>query len=270
MEQIAASGGRLDVAMTLRDESARGKSGRVFLDEHCAAHAIPLVKIGNVNDPEAIAAIREFDLDWLFIIGWSQIARRPVLEATRCGTLGMHPTLLPEGRGRAAIPWAIIKGLTVTGVTLFKLDEGVDTGPIAEQVRVPVDPTETATSLYEKLDAAHCRLMAQCWSKLVAGTLSLRAQDETRASVWPGRRPEDGCLDLTMDVAAAERLVRAVTRPYPGAFLDHDGWRIRIWNAIVRSMTSAPAKLDLSATRPLIPFSDGVLELLEWETQAIE
>jgi len=78
--------------------------------------------VNNVNDPEAVAAIRGFDLDWLLIIGWSQIARRPVLDATRRGALGIHPTLLPEGRGRAAIPWTLLKGLRESGVTLFQLE----------------------------------------------------------------------------------------------------------------------------------------------------
>src|SRR5262249_6026267 len=139
MQAIYESGGKLEFAGTLQDDQARAKSGRVYLDEFCARHAIPLCKFRNINDALAIDAIRAASVDWVFIIGWSQIARRPVLDATRQGVLGMHPSLLPIGRGRAAVPWAILLGLQETGVTLFQLDEGVDTGPIVAQVRIPVD-----------------------------------------------------------------------------------------------------------------------------------
>ena len=111
------------------------------------------------------------------IIGWSQIARDAVLAAPRLGVLGMHPTLLPVGRGRAAIPWAILKGLEKTGVSLFKLDAGVDTGPIGGQISLDVAAEETATSLYERVNAAHCGLIARCWPALMDGSLAFREQE---------------------------------------------------------------------------------------------
>ena len=128
MEEIYAAGGELDLAITLHDDRAINKSGRVYLDDFCGARGIDLVKVRHINDSEAIEAIRSREIDWLFIIGWSQIAGPQVLAAPTHGVHGIHPTLLPEGRGRAPIPWAILKGLKETGVTLFKLDEGVDTG----------------------------------------------------------------------------------------------------------------------------------------------
>src|SRR6266496_1733341 len=130
MEEIYAAGGCLDLAITLRDELAQTKSGRIYLDKFCEERRIDLVKIKHVNDSQSIGAIKEKGLDWLFIIGWSQIAGPLVLDAPKRGVLGIHPTLLPAGRGRAPIPWAILKGLKQTGVTLFKLDAGIDTGPI--------------------------------------------------------------------------------------------------------------------------------------------
>ena len=137
MKAIYAVGGKLDLAVTLPDHQARAKSGRIYLDRFCEDHAIPLVKSRNVNDEAVVEAVKAAEIDWLFIIGWSQIAREPILSAPRMGALGIHPTLLPEGRGRAPIPWAILKGLPRTGVSLFKLDQGVDTGPILDQAVVP-------------------------------------------------------------------------------------------------------------------------------------
>ena len=119
MEEIYAVGGRLCLAMTLPDDVSATKSGRVFIDEFCSRRRIPLIKSRSVNDPEVVKAIVDSDIDWLFIIGWSQIARPTILNAPKEGCIGMHPTLLPEGRGRASIPWAILKGLDETGVTMF-------------------------------------------------------------------------------------------------------------------------------------------------------
>jgi len=159
MEAIYEAGGRLAFAGTLLDSQAVAKSGRVFVDEFCQRHAVPLVKFRNVNDPAAVDAIRAAELDWLVIIGWSQIARAEVLAATRLGVLGMHPTLLPVGRGRAAIPWAILLGLKTTGVTLFKLDGGVDTGPIVAQVPVEVAEDDDVESLHERIKAAEREML---------------------------------------------------------------------------------------------------------------
>lgn len=245
MREIYRVGGHLDFALTLLDEQARAKSGRVYLDEFCAQRRIPLFKARHINLPESVAAIRAADLDWLFIIGWSQIAGPEVLRSTRNGVLGIHPTLLPEGRGRAAVPWAILKGLRETGVTLFQLDEGVDTGPVVAQERIPIAPDETATQLYAKVEAAHTALIGHIWTDLVAGRLRLTPQDESKATYWPGRTPEDGRITSAMSVAEVERLVRAVTRPYPGAFIDMDGRRLRIWAGRIAE-ASTPGALRLA------------------------
>lgn len=259
MEAIYEVGGRLDLAITLHDDRAKAKSGRIYLDDFCAERGIPLVKIRNINDDDAVRAIEEAELDWLFIIGWSQIARERVLAAPALGVLGMHPTLLPVGRGRAAIPWAILKRLDRTGVTLFKLDAGVDTGDILDQASIPLAPDTDAAELYAAVDSAQVGLIKSAFPKLVGGDLQPRRQDEALATEWPGRRPEDGELDLGGPVADAECLVRAVTRPYPGAFFVADGRKTIVWKArVVADEEACGGDLCLR-------FRDGVLRCLEWE-----
>lgn len=261
MEEIYAAGGTLDLILTLPPDKARTKSGRVHVEPFAARHGIPLVHIGNVNDAGSLAAIRAHRIDWLCIIGWSQIARAEVLAAPREGCLGMHPTLLPEGRGRAAVPWAILKGLPETGVTLFQLDAGVDTGPIVAQERLALAPDEDATSLYARVDAAHRSLIRRVWPAFMRGELHPRPQDHSRATEWPGRTPEDGRLLPSMPVAEAERLVRAVTRPYPGAFIDLDGHRLRVWKAAVDRDPGRPGRR--------LAFRDGTLVVIEGEIEEL-
>lgn len=263
MEEILATGGRLDLVLTLPDDRARRKAGRAYLDEFCGKRGIPLLKVVHINDAEAVEATRAHEIDWLCIIGWSQIAGPHVLAAPRHGALGMHPTLLPKGRGRAAIPWAILKGLSETGVTLFRLGEGVDTGPIGGQVRLPIRPDETATTLYDRVNEAHRTLIRECWPRLQAGTLSFTPQDESLASYWPGRTPADGRLEPTHSVLEADRLVRATTRPYPGAFRELEGRVLRIWAGLP------------SGERPGAPpgsyrlaFRDGTYDATDYEWEA--
>jgi methionyl-tRNA formyltransferase len=232
IEEIYRIGGHLDLMITLKDEKAQNKSGRIYLDEIAQAHQTPLLKIDNINEPVVIQTLKDLQIDWLFIIGWSQIARKELLETPTYGCIGMHPTLLPIGRGRAAIPWAILKGLDQTGVTLFKLDEGVDTGDIIGQGIIPLTPQTTATELYEQVNQMHIDLIGQYWEKIVNNTVQLIQQDDSKATEWPGRKPEDGEILPTMTMAEAERLVRAVTHPYPGAFyLLDDGRVVRVWKA---------------------------------------
>ncbi len=259
MEAIYEAGGELSLAITLPDEKARSKSGRVYISEFCEENNVDLIKSPNVNDDLVINAIRSHSIDWLFIIGWSQIAKPALLAAPRLGTLGMHPSLLPVGRGRAAIPWAILKQLDKTGVTLFKLSEGVDTGDIIDQKAIPLSATTDASQLYEEVQRAHVTLMRSALPKLSGGSLAARPQDETRATYWPGRTAAEGAIDLSGSVHDAERLVRAVTRPYPGAFFFADQQKVTVWRSRLCSRHGACP--DARHLR----FNDGILHFEDWE-----
>lgn len=235
IEEILRLGGRLDLLITLEDGQAKNKSGRIYLDDLSRLHGIPLLKIRNINDPAVIEALREREIDWLMIIGWSQIAGPELLHTPALGCIGMHPTLLPEGRGRAAVPWAILKGLDRTGVTLFKLDEGVDTGDIIGQEVIALEKGVTATELYERVERAHISLIDRFWRDIAEGSVRLHPQDHAAATVWPGRKPEDGKITGGMTMEEADRMVRAVTHPYPGAFYQEGDQVLRIWSARVDS-----------------------------------
>ena len=255
IEEIYRIGGNLDLLITLKDEKAKNKSGRVYLDDIAQEQNTPLLKINNINDQEVINTLKEYEIDWLFIIGWSQIARKEVLETPTYGCIGMHPTLLPVGRGRAAIPWAIIKGLDQTGVTMFKLDEGVDTGKIIAQGVIDLNKNTTATDLYKEVDEMHVSLISRYWDGIVNNSITLEKQNEAEATEWPGRKPEDGEITSNMTMDEADKLVRAVTHPYPGAFYKVDGKTLRVWSA------------EKSATESEIKLNDGYLKPVKYEIE---
>lgn len=231
IEKICDLGGKFEFLVTLKDERGVNKSGRIYLDDIAKKYNVPLYKVDNVNDVMILEAIKKYDIDWLFIIGWSQIAKKELLNTPHKGCIGMHPTLLPVGRGRASIPWAIIKGLTKTGVTMFRLDEGIDTGDILGQVEIEIDKNMTATELYAGVEEAHVKLIEKYWKSILDDTIELKEQDERLATEWPGRRPEDGEIYHSMNVVDAERLIRAVTHPYPGAFYYIGNKKIIVWKA---------------------------------------
>lgn len=233
IEKILDMNGKLDLLITLKDEKAKNKSGRIYLDDISEKNQIPLLKINNVNDSEVIEVLKEYEIDWLFIIGWSQIAKEELLKTPKKGCIGMHPTLLPLGRGRASIPWAIIKGLDKTGVTMFKLDKGVDTGEILGQMEIPLSQNTSASELYDEVDKTHIKLIEKYWKDIIEDKLILKKQDEEKATYWEGRKPEDGEITEEMTVEEAERLVRAVTHPYPGAFYIKGKEKIIIWSCKV-------------------------------------
>ena len=255
IEAIYEIGGKIDLLITLPDEKAKNKSGRIYLDDLAGRYHVPLLKSKHINDQAVLDALEKYEIDWLFIIGWSQIAGERVLGSPKYGCIGMHPTLLPEGRGRAAIPWAILKGLKKTGVTMFKLDNGVDTGDIIGQEEIELDERITAGELYEKVNRAHIELIRKYWEPIVNNTVRLRKQDNAAATEWPGRKPEDGEIKPEMTMEEADRMVRAVTRPYPGAFYECGREKMIIWKAEVsRDFAEGAIKL-----------ADGYLLPLEYE-----
>jgi len=272
MEEIYRVGGSLDLVITLPDDRSRKKSGRVYVDDFCAEHGVDLVKVRHIDNPESVEAIRNHDIDWLFIIGWSQIAGKEVLEAPNRGCIGMHPTLLPRGRGRAAIPWAILKGLDKTGVTMFKLDEGVDSGPILAQEELPLAPDETATSLYKRVAEAHRALIARVWLDLVSDAIVLQPQDDSAATTWPGRKPADGVIKPEeMSCEYVDRLVRAVTHPYPGAFVDHNETHYIIWSGQPHPGTETSKPFAVDENEHLwFNVADGSFEAVDWEAELLE
>lgn len=255
IEEIYRTGGKLDLLITLKDEKAKNKSGRIYLDDIANENDVPLLKINNINDNEVIEALREHQINWLFIIGWSQIAKKELLETPKFGCIGMHPTLLPIGRGRAAIPWAILKGVKETGVTMFKLDEGVDTGEIIGQGVIELDEKIAATDLYRKVDDMHVTLISKYWNDIVNNNITLTRQNEADATEWSGRKPEDGEIFNSMTMDETDKLVRAVTHPYPGAFFKDVNKTVRIWSAIT----------DLNEGE--IKLSDGYLTPIDYEIE---
>jgi methionyl-tRNA formyltransferase len=231
----------------------------------------PLVETADVNAPETVAAVGEYEPDAIFIVGWSQLVRQEFIDSAPKGVYGMHPTLLPKHRGRAAIPWAILHGLTRTGVTLFEIvDPTADSGPIIGQLEVDVAPDETATTLYDKLLEAHVELVRAQVPRIADGTAKRTPQDDTRASAWPKRTPADGIIDWETRARYLDDWVRAQTRPYPGAFTYLRNEKVVVWRARPVDLPGeepAGTVVELRPEGAVVACGEGGLLLEEIEPQ---
>lgn len=228
----AAAGWRVEALVTLPPDLAGRHSDFVDLRPDARACGARVIPATDGNAPEILAQIRELEPDHLLVVGWSQVCRPPLLAATRGGAIGFHPAPLPRLRGRAVIPWTILLDEKIAGSTLFWLDEGVDSGPILGQRFFHLAPNETATTLYARHLQALAEILAESLPRLAAGTAPRVPQDERYATWCAKRGPEDGRIDWHQPAAVVERLIRALTRPYPGAFtLDAAGRRLLLWGA---------------------------------------
>lgn len=217
---------------TLKREFAYRHSDWADLRPLASEHGIPVLDFDNMNEPHIVEQVRQVAPDYIFVIGWSQLLKDDLLSIPKIGCVGFHPTALPKGRGRAAIPWTILNQQPETGVTMMYLDDGVDSGDIVAQVKFPVAPDEVAQTLYDKACDGLRQMIRQIVPYMKAGQrIPGTPQDHSQATYLAKRVPSDGWIDWEKPAEDIERLIRAVGKPYPGAFTVHKDKKLIIWEA---------------------------------------
>lgn len=217
--------------LTLSPEASTGMSDYRDLRAIATRSGISVILTGDPNAPEALGALRRLAPDYVLILGWTQICGAEFLAIPARMTIGTHPSRLPRGRGRAPLPWAIIQGDTEGAVSFFEATSRADAGAILHQQRFIIPHGADATQLYQ-LAAIHLgRGACEVYSQLCAGTLTGLPQDEAGASYRAKRVAADGWIDFFRPAEEIERLVRAVTRPYPGAYSYYHDRKITFWRA---------------------------------------
>ena len=208
------------------------KSNRADFDDLAEKYGIKLIKTRDINSGETLSEIRNLNPDWIFVFGWSQLLKKDLLSIPKEGCIGTHPTLLPKYRGRAPVPWSIIKGLTKSGLTFFHINEGVDTGDILAQKEFDIDFADTAKDIHGKITRVGRQMIREFIPLLERGNPPRIPQDpQKHIENWPKRTPKDGLIDWDCSTNAIYNLIRAVTHPYPGAFALEKGRKVYIWSA---------------------------------------
>lgn len=200
-------------------------------DDIALKWSIPIHKVDTVGVPLDIEKIRALKPDFIVCIGWPQIVNREILKIPSSGCIGIHPTLLPERRGGAPINWCFIDGLSKSGVTLFYLDEGVDSGDIIAQREFEISFRDNARTVLNKVTEISVELLKANWAALESGKALRIPQDHSKATYTRRRRPEDGVIDWRLTSLSIYNWIRALSSPFPGAFTFFKGKRLIIWEA---------------------------------------
>lgn len=190
--------------------------------------SIPYLKLSDsMNNVPLIEAVRNWRPDVFIVVGWYHLIPQSWLQIAP--TYGLHASLLPNYSGGAPLVWAIINGEKETGITMFRMDNGVDSGPIVGQMSEPIYPSDTIATLYARIEEHGVSLVKQTLASILDKTITFRAQDESLRRIYSQRCPEDGLIDWGNDVGEIERFVRAQTKPYPGAFGVFNKHKITFW-----------------------------------------
>ncbi|MBI4513311.1 MAG: methionyl-tRNA formyltransferase [Gemmatimonadetes bacterium] len=192
------------------------------------AEGIPVLQPGTPRGPEFLEAIRAREPGVSVVAAYGEILPGEVLDVARHGSLNVHASLLPELRGAAPVPWAIIRGCTRTGVTIMRMVERLDAGPILYQVPVEMGPDATAGELGEQLAELGASALIEGLSLLEAGKLREVPQDESRATYAPKLSPEIARLDWAKPAEELARWIRGCD-PVPGAWTELDGARVKLF-----------------------------------------
>lgn len=218
------------IGVVTQPDRPAGRGGRVQMPPvklTALAADIPVFQPEKLRRPEAVHQLRQWDADLYVVAAFGQILPQSVLDIPRFGAINVHASLLPRWRGAAPIQAAIRAGDAETGITIMKMDAGLDTGPILSQRAIPIADDETGQSLHDKLAELGGDLLIDTLPGYLNGTIQPIPQDEARATFAPRIDKDDGRIDWAQSAAQIDRTVRAFT-PWPGAFTIWDDQLLKI------------------------------------------
>ncbi len=220
--------------------------------ELAAMRGIPVYAPEDINHPIWVARIKALAPDILFSFYYRNLVKPPVLDIPPQGCLNLHGSYLPKYRGRCPVNWALVNGETETGVTLHYMTPRPDDGDIVARQKVPISDDDTAYTLFKKMVAVAHTVLDEAVPALVKGRAKRVKQDNAQASYFGGRKPADGLIDWTKSAKEIRNLVRAVSRPYPGAFTQVGDRKLLIWSAGVLDGRKGRAAGTVVSVKPLV------------------
>ena len=243
--------------------SGRGRSVKMPPVKTLALElGIPVMQPEKMRAPEAMEQLSRWKPDLIVVTAFGQILKKDVLDLPRFGCINVHASLLPRWRGAAPINAAILHGDEETGVTIMKMDVGLDTGPMLAKRSVRLSADDTAGSVTETLSHLGADLLIETLPEYLSGKLTPQPQPEEGVTYAPMLKKEEGKLDFTRDVNELERQVRAFN-PWPGAFMDFDGASLKIHKAHVEMGNSSAGQRLIIQDQPAVGAGGGFLILDE-------
>lgn len=221
----------IELVCSLNPEKANNVSDYYPIHLTAKDMGIPYLFFNNINDEIIVEKIKEINPDFIFVIGLSQIIKKEILDIAKGCVVGFHPTPIPHNRGRAALPWEILLGEKESAVTFFQINEGMDSGDVFFRESYYINDKDYASDVYRKVLDAMTYGLKKNIHKLISGEIKPLAQNEEEASYLLIRRPYDGILDWGKSTEYILRVIRATSRPYPGAYAFVRERKITIYRA---------------------------------------
>ena len=226
------------ITLVTLPSGSKNISDYVDLHDLCFQNKIPVIDTNNINDSSTSSKIKSFNPDYIFILGWSQILKKNILDIPNKFVVGSHPSLLPEGKGRAPVPWTIIQGLSSSAITLFRMDEGVDSGQILIQKIIDFNSEINATELYNLVAENLGIAFVELHNQILSNTITFSEQNMTKGSYRSKRTEKDGLIDFNLSAYEIDKLIRAVTHPYPGAYTFYNNQKVSVFHSSLVSLPS--------------------------------
>ena len=254
------------VAVVTQPDRPRGRSGTPTpspVKERAGAAGIPVLQPESPRAPGFADELRTYAPDVCAVVAYGHILPPDVLAVPPRGFVNVHFSLLPRFRGAAPVQRAVMAGETETGVTTFRLEPTLDTGPILMVAREPIAPEDTAGTLMERLGRTGAQLLVATLDAEQAGTLVPVPQDPSSATPAPKVKPEEGAIEWSRPAPDIVNLVRGLN-PAPGAYTTFRARRLKVWRAAALPGASPPGSVvDIGKERFGIAAGEGVVELLE-------
>ena len=232
LKTILENNWNISVVFSYDDSKKEKISDFISLDELCSKYNLQNIKVDKINAQNNIEIIKKIEPDIILVMGWSQLLNSEIISIPKIGVIGSHPTELPKYRGRAPIPWSILKGLKTSALTFFFIEEGTDSGDILDQRSFKLSSNDDATSVYKKVESVGKEMIQDNLTKLQNGNYTRKKQDVSNfIENWEKRGPQDGIIDWSKNSQEIHTLIRATTHPYPGAYTIFNGSKLIIWGA---------------------------------------
>ncbi|MGH9583914.1 MAG: methionyl-tRNA formyltransferase, partial [Bryobacteraceae bacterium] len=266
LEALASAGHEIAAVFTQPDRP-KGRGNEISKSPVKAAAlrlGIPIYQPERIRRPESIEILRNLAPEIMVVVGYGHIIPQSIIDLPARGILNVHASLLPQYRGAAPIQWAIANGEMETGVTIMRIDAGLDTGDMLLKSRIVIDPEETAPRLSARLAPLGAGLLLDAIAEIAAGTARWEKQDQARATYAPILKKEDGAIDWQRTAAEIYNRMRGFS-PWPGAYTQFRGQQLSITAATPAEATSlAPGLLQRDKRRLLAGCGGGTaLQLLE-------
>jgi len=270
LEKLAAASHRVSLVVTQPDRP-KGRGLELVaspVKESALELALPITQPERIKTNEEFRAqLMSIKPDAIIVVGYGRIIPQWMLDLPPLGNINLHASLLPKYRGAAPIQWAIAKGETVTGNTTMRIDAGLDTGDILLQQELLIKPDDTAETLAPPLAAMGADLMVETLAGLLAGKIHPQRQDDTRASLAPILRKEDGQVDFSRAATEIYNRLRGF-QPWPGAHTKFRGKSLQVWKAQPATESVAPSELRVAGDRLFVGCAlNTALELLELQLE---